>query len=106
MSDTLLKDYYKAKLSLEILTLEVKEKGEAVLALLREMPDGKAGIPEAKFYVRSTPSYAFSAEVDKLVSKVEVLKEAVKVQQKTEIESGVAKVDHETMAVVMVKSKD
>lgn len=103
--NNILKDYYKAKLQLEILTLEVKEKQEAVLALLREMPDNKAGIPEAKFAVRKTPVYQFSEAWQDKADFVEKAKNSLKELQTEEIKTGVAKVINETMTVVMIKNK-
>jgi len=102
----ILEDYYKAKLSLEILTLEVKEKQEAVMAFLESQEDQKAEIPQAKFVIRTTPIYKFSNKVDALEEDVKLSKEAVKDEQKGEIEAGIATIVDETRTVMMVKTKE
>lgn len=102
--ETILKDYYKKKLKLEVLTLEVKEAQEKVLAHL-ETVGGKAEIKDAKFSVRTSPTYEYTALVDALEEQVKSKKEEVKKLQKYEIEHGAAKIVSETKIVVMTKAK-
>jgi len=104
--DKLLTDYYKAKLSLELLTLEVKEKQEAVMAYLKDQPEGKAAIPQAKFTIRKTPVYGnFSTFVKDLETEIKEKQEIVKDVKKHEVEAGVATIVDETVTVQMTKTK-
>lgn len=103
----ILEDYYKAKLTLELLTLEVKEKQEAVMAYLESQPDQKADIPQAKFVIRKTPVFGnFSSTVQRLESEIKEKQEIVKEVKKQEIETGVATVVDESRTVMMVKTKE
>lgn len=100
----LLTDYYKAKLNLELLTLQVKEKQEAVMAFLKSQPDNKAAIPQAKFTIRKTPVYGgFSMNIADLETEVKDKQETIKRMKKEEIENGVAKVVDEMVVVQMTK---
>lgn len=104
---TILEDYYKAKLTLELLTLEVKEKQEAVMAYLESQPDGKAEIKNAKFTIRKTPVYGnFSSFVKNLEEDIKEKQQIVKDTKKQEVESGVATIVDEAKTVMMVKAKE
>lgn len=100
---TVLHDYYKAKLQLEILTLEVKDKQEAVMAYLTQQPDGKAIIDHAKFATRKTPVYEFSEQVKKAEDFAKESSKLIKDQKDLEIKNGTAKVISESVTVVMTK---
>lgn len=98
-----LHDYYKAKLRLEILTAEVKEKQEAVMTYLSEQPGGKAEIDHAKFTVRKTPVYEFSEQVKKAEDFAKESSKLIKDQKDLEIKNGIAKVISESVTVMMIK---
>jgi len=102
----ILEDYYKSKLTLEILTLEVKEKQEAVMAFLESQPDQKADIPQAKFVIRKTPVFGnFSMNVADMETEVKDKQEVIKKMKKEEIENGTATIVDESKTVMMVKTK-
>lgn len=100
---TVLHDYYKAKLQLEILTLELKEKQEAVLEYLAQQPDGKAAIDHAKFTIIKTPVYEFSEYVQHTEETRKEADKILKDQKALEIKNGKAKIISETTTVRMTK---
>ena len=96
----ILEDYKISKMALDIMTKNVNEKKQAVVEVLRDLPNEKAVYSGASFSLRSYKRYEFSDETDSLAIELSEAK-------KREIESGVAKVVGETVSptIRIVKEK-
>ena len=103
MNNQTLKDYFELKQLHDDLGEQIKTRQAEVLTVLLEQPEKTAEIEGAKFSVRTTLSYKYSADVETENKKISLMKKIVTQMQKAEVSEGSAKIVKE-VSVPVVRS--
>lgn len=100
-SKKLVEDYVKAKMKLDILELDVKEKKQAVIDALKEDEVKTVHTADATVTLRETKKYEYSRSISLKEETLKVEKKSLNLLRKEEVEDGTAKHVDSTFAVVV-----
>lgn len=99
--EKVLNKFFEAKMSLEVLTQEIKDMKEEVVKVLLGAPDQEAVTQDALFTLRRSTKYEYSKKVALKNEEISMHKETLKNMKKDEEKSGEAEVVSESFIPVV-----